>query len=217
MSSQPAQHDQLPETLPIFPLRALLFPRGSLPLVIFEPRYLNMLDDAMVSHEMIGMIQPLGGERGRPIVANIGCAGYIETYDETEDGRYHISLRGICRFKTAVELDVQTPYRQVLADYSSFHDDFKAPDTSDLPDRLRIEAALQIYMDRTAGGIAPQATAFRDTPYETLVNVVSMSCQFRPIDQQALLEAKSLKERTEILIKLLSTFGGTDRTTGYTQ
>ena len=107
----------LPDTLPVFPLPgAMLFPRWELPLNIFEPRYLNMFDDAMRGHRLIGMIQSMGGSRERPEIARVGCAGRITSYSETDDGRYIVTLTGICRFTAARELPVTTPYRQVAAD-----------------------------------------------------------------------------------------------------
>src|SRR4029453_11305826 len=102
---------------------ALLLPGGELPLQIFEPRYLNMVDDAMAGDRIIGMIQTRGGERQRPRLADVGCVGRITSYNETSDGRYLITLTGVCRFDTGEELDLRTPYRQGRANYPPVRDD----------------------------------------------------------------------------------------------
>ena len=208
MTPEQNSTESLPAILPVFPLNALLFPRWQLPLVIFEPRYLNMLDDVMSSHHMIGMIQALGGDRSAPSLAKIGCLGRVDKFIESEDGRYHIVLTGLSRYKVAEEQNVQTPYRQVKADYSMFSADLKEPDGDDLPDRLRIEAACDIYANHTIGPALPHIRAFDDSPYEVMINALIVSCPFRPIEKQALLEAATLKARSEMLIKLLAMAGG---------
>src|SRR5688572_20297593 len=110
----------LPQVIPVFPLDgALLLPHGALPLNIFEPRYLNMVDDAMAGERLIGMVQTRnGGERDRPRLASVGCVGRITSFSETGDGRYLITLTGVSRFTVGAELPVHTPYRQVTADFS---------------------------------------------------------------------------------------------------
>ena len=115
----------LPELIPVFPLDgALLLPGCQLPLQIFEPRYLNMVDDAMSGHRIIGMIQTTGGgDRTRPSLAEVGCVGRVTAYAETGDGRYLITLTGVCRFVAGDELDINTPYRQVRPDYGRFASD----------------------------------------------------------------------------------------------
>src|SRR3954449_5685071 len=102
----------LPQVIPVFPLDgALLLPHGTLPLNIFEPRYLNMIDDALAAERVIGMVQTIpGGSRERPSLASVGCAGKITSFAETPDGRYLVSLTGLCRFAVGQELLVQTPY-----------------------------------------------------------------------------------------------------------
>src|SRR5690606_32519682 len=118
----------LPETIPVFPLAgALLLPRGRLPLNIFEPRYLAMLDDAMRGGRIVGMIQPDAAQAGSPqapALYDTGCAGRIVAYEETGDGRYLITLAGVSRFRVREELDAATPYRQCRVDYSGFANDF---------------------------------------------------------------------------------------------
>jgi len=203
MSGSYSAISELPETLAVFPLPGtLLFPRWKLPLNIFEPRYLNMIDDAMAGDRLLGMIQSLGGERANPVLAKVGCAGYISSYSETEDGRYLITLSGIARFRIAQELDDKTPYRKVHADFSGFDHDLIDPSEDDLPPRLRLEAALQIYVDQQK--FEADWEAVQDADYETLVHALATGCPFRPIEKQALIETDTLKTRTETLIQLLS-------------
>src|SRR3954469_466996 len=115
----------LPQVIPVFPLDgALLLPHGALPLNIFEPRYLNMVDDAMAGERIIGLIQTRpGGDPERPLLAPIGCAGRVTAFTETSDGRYLITLTGLSRFQAREELPVQTPYRQLRADFMAFEGD----------------------------------------------------------------------------------------------
>lgn len=119
--------EDLPQVMPVFPLDgAVVLPGGALPLQIFEPRYLNMIDDVMAGDRLIGMVQTrAGGDRERPRLARVGCAGRITSYSETGDGRYLITLTGVCRFELGDELPTQTPYRQVRADYGLFAQDLK--------------------------------------------------------------------------------------------
>src|SRR6478752_429589 len=112
----------LPQMIPVFPLDgALLLPGGDLPLQIFEPRYLNMIDDVMAGDRIVGMIQTrTGGDRARPKLSSVGCAGRVTSYAETSDGRYLITLTGVCRFRVGEELPARSPYRQVRADFAAF-------------------------------------------------------------------------------------------------
>src|SRR5205085_10194877 len=124
----------LPQVIPVFPLDgALLLPGGELPLQVFEPRYLNMVDDVMAGDRIIGMIQTKpGGERSRPLLADVGCAGRITSYAETSDGRYLITLTGVCRFDAGDELALRSPYRQVRAAYDRFEGDLGSDDETTL-------------------------------------------------------------------------------------
>ena len=119
----------LPPVIPVFPLSGvLMLPHSQLPLNIFEPRYLNMFDDAMATGRVIGMIQTVpGSDRASPDLVKVGCLGQINSFSETPDGRYQVILTGLCRFHIAEELPVLTPYRQVKADYLSYGDDFLPP------------------------------------------------------------------------------------------
>lgn len=192
----------LPGTLAVFPLPgALLFPRWSLPLNIFEPRYLNMIDDAMSGHRLIGMIQPSGGTKQMPRLAHVGCAGRITSYSETEDGRYLINLTGVCRFRVDSELDVKTPYRQIRPAWSSFEADLSTPETDCLPDRQHLADALRKYV--TMNEMEVDWDAVESAPLETLVNALAAGCPFSPMEKQALLEAPDLCGRCDALIALL--------------
>ena len=192
----------LPDALAVFPLAgALLFPRWSLPLNIFEPRYLNMIDDAMSGSRLIGMIQPVGGTKASPGLANVGCCGRITSYSETEDGRYLINLSGICRFGVVEELAVQTPYRQVKPDWTPYGADLMEPDLSCLPERDQLASALRAYVDTHEMEV--DWDAVESAPLETLINALAAGCPFSPIEKQALLETPDICARCEALIALL--------------
>ena len=192
----------LPETIPVFPLSGvLLFPRWSLPLNIFEPRYLNMIDDAMSGSRIIGMIQSLGDDRVNPSLAATGCAGRITSYAETDDGRYLISLTGICRFGIRAELDVTTPYRQVAADWPPFERDLTTPPESSLPERLNLVNSLKRYTQINSMEVDWEAV--EHAPMETLINALCAGCPFGPQEKQALLEAITVADRAQTLITLL--------------
>ena len=192
----------LPETIPVFPLSGvLLFPRWSLPLNIFEPRYLNMIDDAMSGHRLIGMIQSNGDDRVHPSLVGTGCVGRITSYSETEDGRYLISLSGICRFQVVEELDVNTPYRQVKPDWAAYELDLIAPSENTLPDRLTLVNSLKRYTQINSMEVDWEAV--EHAPMETLINALCAGCPFGTIEKQALLEAPSVADRAQTLITLL--------------
>ncbi len=194
----------LPQVIPVFPLDgALLLPTGDLPLQIFEPRYLNMIDDAMAGDRMIGMVQTRsGGDRTRPNLVGVGCCGRITSFSETSDGRYLIGLTGICRFVVGDELSVATPYRQVRADFLPFADDL-SEESAEIPtfDRRRFAGALKRYLNRRELDI-DWATA-EAAPLESLITSLSMGLPFEPAEKQALLEAPSMVDRCDTLTALL--------------
>jgi Lon protease-like protein len=192
----------LPQVIPLFPLDGvLLLPRGQLPLNIFEPRYLNMIDDAIGGERIIGMVQTTGGQRARPLLATVGCAGRITSYAETSDGRYLITLTGVARFRTGSELPVQTPYRQARVDYAEFEEDLRAPAEGAEFDRERLLHALKAFLARHALDV-DWSTA-EAAPEEALINSLSMALPFDPAEKQALLEACDLCARRETLTALL--------------
>jgi hypothetical protein len=194
----------LPAVIPIFPLDAvLLLPHGELPLNIFEPRYLNMVDDALAGERMIGMVQTRAGAGAfGPNLARVGCIGRLTSFSETVDERYLITLTGLCRFTVAEELTAKTPYRQVRADYADFGADLRPMGDDDGFDRLRFLAALKAYLDRR--GLAMEDwESPKSAAAESLVNGLAMVLPFSAGEKQALLEAPSLSERREALIALM--------------
>lgn len=194
----------LPQVIPVFPLPgAILLPRGQLPLNIFEPRYLNMIDDAMAGDRIIGMIQPQGGPQRLPGLSPIGCAGRITSFAETSDGRYLITLTGCARFRLSSELSSPTPYRQIRADFAPFEADLRAPPADDVGlDRDGLMDALRAYLE-TRGLDIDWDTA-ETAPPEALINSLSMALPFDPPEKQALLEASSLTDRSAVLTALLT-------------
>ena len=193
----------LPQVIPVFPLPgAILLPRGQLPLNIFEPRYLNMIDDAMAGDRIVGMIQPQGSQ-SLPGLSPVGCAGRITSFAETSDGRYLITLTGCARFRLASELPTQTPYRQVRADFTAFEADLAAPPVDDVGlDRETLLDALRAYLE-TRGLDIDWDTA-ETAPPEALINSLSMALPFEPPEKQALLEAVSLTDRSTVLTALMT-------------
>jgi Lon protease-like protein len=194
----------LPQVIPVFPLDgALLLPGGELPLQIFEPRYLNMVDDVMAGDRVIGMIQTRGGDRSRPILAGVGCLGRITSYAETADGRYLITLTGVCRFEPGEEISIRTPYRQVRARYDRFEADLAEDEQTLAPTtiRERFGRALKRYLNRRDLDIDWETAT--TAPLEPLVNSLAMGLPFEPAEKQALLEAQDLAGRFEALTALL--------------
>ncbi len=194
----------LPEIIPVFPLTgALLLPRARLPLHIFEPRYLAMLDDVLKSgHRLIGMVQPLPGRGdGPPALHAIGCAGRVTAFSETEDGRYMISLTGISRFRIREEVTGFTPYRRVHASWTGFEQDRGRTETDMGFDRARLMAMLGRFF--STRGLSTDWESLDQAEDELLVNSLSMLCPFEPEEKQALLEAPCLATRRETLMTLI--------------
>lgn len=201
----------LPQAIPVFPLDgATLLPGGTLPLNIFEPRYLNMIDDAMAGDRLIGMVQTRGGDKERPGLAAIGCVGKITSFAETPDGRYMITLTGVSRFEVGDELPVKTPYRQVRARFAPFEDDLQQHERPPEIDRPRFLRALARYLDQRGLGIDWDTA--QQAPADALVNSLSMGLPFDPAEKQALLEAVTIADRAEALTALLEidSAGGDD-------
>jgi hypothetical protein len=195
-------HD-LPGRLPVFPLPgALLLPRTRLPLNIFEPRYLAMVNDAMAGGRIIGMIQPTTGaaDDQSPALQPVGCAGRITSYTETEDGRLHIVLTGIARFRVAAETESPKPYREVEADFAPFAGDLTAGLGEAEVDRSVLLVTLRSYLQ--ARRLVADWEEVEAASTETLVNSLSVLSPYPPEDKQALLEAADLKDRAAMLIAL---------------
>jgi uncharacterized protein len=192
----------IPTRFPIFPLPgAILLPGGNLPLNIFEPRYLQMTRDAMRTDRVIGMMQPCDDTLGeRPDVYQVGCAGRITSFAETEDGRYLITLTGLCRYDILEELPVTTPYRQVIASFDRWKSDLEQPSPSDSV-RPTLTTALRAYFD--VKDISADWAQIEAAPLAGLITSLAMICPFEPCEKQALLEADGAEERAEVLIALL--------------
>ena len=196
--------DDLPHLIPVFPLSgALLLPRGQMPLNIFEPRYLNMIDDCMRSHRIFGMIQPGfdgAGGKEHPVLQSIGCAGRITQLAETGDGRYVLTLSGIARFRIIQEVPATTPYRQCAVDYAAYADDFIANQGASAVDRDGVLRALKDFA--AANKLEVEWDSINEAPNEALVNALSMMSPFGPKEKQALLEAADLSLRAQVLIAI---------------
>ena len=198
--------DALPSTIPVFPLPgALLLPRGTLPLNVFEPRYVAMVEDALRSESrVIGMIQPdeEADDVGSAHCFAVGCAGRIIQFTETDDGRYLVTLIGLARYRVAREHDPAAgAYRLIDADYTDFADDLKPVATTELIERTTLIAHLKEFFRRKQ--IEADWDAIAKANDETLVTALSMVCPFSPLEKQALLEAADFFERARILTTLL--------------
>lgn len=196
--------EDCPSVIPLFPLAGvLLLPRGQMPLNIFEPRYVAMVDDAIRTHRLIGMIQP-ERETGRksevPALLQIGCLGRITQFAETGDDRYHLTLTGVARFRLVEELSVTTAYRQARVAYDEFAIDFTARAGEEEVDRVGLLKALRAFAK--ANELKIDWKGVNEAPNEALVNALSMMCPFGSREKQALLEAPDLKTRAEVLVAI---------------
>jgi Lon protease-like protein len=193
----------LPDVIPVFPLSgALLLPRGQLPLNIFEPRYLAMIDDALRSGlRLVGMIQPdpaRPGSEDRPELYKVGCVGRLTQIAESGDGRYLIQLTGIARFRIEDELTVATPYRQCRVTFTPFRADFISRQGEADVDRESLLKALKDFLK--ANNLKADWQGIENAPNEALVNALAMMSPYGPAEKQALLEAPDLKTRAELLV-----------------
>ena len=193
----------LPDTISVFPLPgALLLPRARLPLHIFEPRYLQMLEDTLKTpHRLIGMIQPNPRPNSATQLHAIGCAGRVTQFSETEDGRYMITLAGQSRFRITRELDGFCPYRRCEVSWDGFGQDLGKTETDPELDRDRFLALLRQLFERR--NMNTDWDTLKEADDELLINSLSMLLDFSPEDKQALLEAPSLPTRRETLVTLI--------------
>ena len=196
-------HD-LPETIPVFPLGgALLLPRGQMPLNIFEPRYIQMIDAALRGPRLVGMVQPLEEQPDPSAPAalhRVGCVGRIVQLAETGDGRYLVSLAGIARFLIQEESAVATPFRQCRVSFAPFAADFRPRLGEDAVDRASVIGALRNFAEAT--GLQIDWKGIDKAPNEALVNALSMMAPFGSREKQALLEAADLRTRAETLVAI---------------
>ncbi|MEJ8475862.1 LON peptidase substrate-binding domain-containing protein [Roseibium algae] len=195
----------LPPVLPVFPLSgALLLPRTQLPLNIFEPRYIDMIDAALSGNRLIGMVQPnldiSSEDADVPALSSIGCVGRLTSFQESGDGRYQITLQGVMRFAVGRELDTITEFRQIECDYAAFAHDLQSGLGEEEVDRLGLLKALRDYLD--ANNLEADWESVSEAETEILVNALCMMCPYGPQEKQALLEARDLKIRAETLIAI---------------
>jgi Lon protease-like protein len=197
----------LPDVLPVFPLPgALLLPRGRLPLNIFEPRYLNMVEDALAKPRLIGMIQPAVDDGARLVsdgvrLFAVGCAGRIASFAETGDGRYLMTLEGVIRFRVVEELAGKDGYRRVKPDFTPYLDDFLNPADPAIDDRPKLIDAMRGYF--RARGIEADEKALADADDSSLVTALAMSCPFDPSEKQAILECIDDRARGALLTEIM--------------
>lgn len=202
--------ETLPDVLAVFPLPgAMLLPGGQLPLNIFEPRYLNMIEDALrTPGRMIGMIQPVAEQDERLIadgvrLYEVGCAGRVTQFEETDDGRYIINLSGLIRFRIAEELPPLDGYRRVQPDFTAYINDMAADITADtgrVAGRDRLISAMARYFDTQ--GIEADMSGIDEAPDALLIDTLSMTCPLEPGEKQALLECPDTAERAELLTRI---------------
>jgi Lon protease-like protein len=195
--------DDLAQRIPVFPLAgALLLPRADLPLNIFEPRYLAMVDHAMSTDRLIGMIQPdAGDEAGEvPALMKVGCVGRITSWSETPDDRMVVTLTGVSRFLVVDELDTDTPFRQVIANYHPFAADLATGAGEAEVNRPALLKVFRDYLD--ANNMSADWKEVGSAPTEVLVNTLSLLAPYPPQEKQALLEAPDLKTRADVLVAL---------------
>ncbi len=210
MTEAELRFDELPASIPVLPLSGvLLLPRAILPLNIFEPRYRNMTQDAMASDRLIGIVQPVDPAEGpvtpdgriknlddeRLVLYSTGCVGRISRCQESPDGRYFISLVGVCRFKLGDEIDTRRGYRRFHAEWNDFKDDPEKPTAA--IDRTTLLPAMRRYFE--ANQIKVDWSAVDEAEDESLVSALAMSSPFTPAEKQALLEANNLEQRCAVL------------------
>ena len=195
--------DDLPKKIPIFPLTgAVLFPKTQLPLNIFEPRYVQMLNAALATpHKLIGMIQPIAGSDNS--LKKVGCVGRVTSYNETDDHRYLITLNGIIRFEIENELDTTTEYRQVEVNYENFITDLKSEDVTNV-DRESLLKLIKKYLKNKS--LLADWDIIQQTPTEQLINYSGVLVPFTPEEKQLLLEARTIMGRSRALEALYQSY-----------
>jgi uncharacterized protein len=191
----------MPESIPVFPLSgALLLPRGQMPLNIFEPRYMSMIDHAMQRDRLIGIVQPHPDRTDAGLTYTVGCVGRITQLAETGDGRYLLTLTGIARFKLVRDVAERTPFMQFKVDWTAFEHDYTPRFGEDDVDRKAVLAALRSFSE--ANDVPVDWDSVKDAPNEALVNALAMMCPYGPREKQALLEAADLKTRGDLLVAI---------------
>jgi Lon protease-like protein len=200
------EKDSLPDEIPVFPLsNFIIFPKTTVPLNIFEPRYIEMIDDAMRGNRIIGMIQPKKNDQNIPVLYNIGCAGKITSFNETEDGRYLIILNGISRFKIIEELETEKLYRKCKVDFRNYSYDLDKKNEeikfSDL--ELIFKNLKNLFIKQ---GYTINWKELEKQSLDQTINTLSMASPFSLEEKQILLETSNLSERKKKLEQILSTY-----------
>ena len=197
-----ASFADLPTSMPIFPLPgAVLMPHAELPLNVFEPRYLNMVDDVLGSHRMIGMIQPDENAGSDEAICQVGCAGRITQFRETRDGRYEMVLSGVCRFEVNDELPTTRGYRLVAPDWSRFACDYDHPETHLQAEQQRLMTTLEHYLETRE--MEADLASFQQMPVVNLVDALTMALPFTQQEKQMLLESVEPEQRLENFLALI--------------
>ena len=201
------KYEELPASIPLFPLnKVLLLPRAKLPLNLFENRYLHMFDYALKNSRYIGMVQPSessrkNGNEKPPSIYNIGCAGFITAFSQTNDNRYEIILEGVCRFKIKKELEIKNGFRRADVQWSKFKSDFKIEKLNSKEKRSEFLEILKPFLEKMSMNVDWEM--IEGTNDEDLINTISMCCPFELNEKQALLEAVTLEDRREVLTSLI--------------
>jgi uncharacterized protein len=196
----------LPGQIPVFPLQGcILLPRSNLPLNIFEPRYLSMVDDAIAGNRIVGIVQPLGAQEESPVskghpLRPIGCAGRLSAFSEADDGRLLVTLTGVCRFDIVGEARTAKPYRLCDVNFAPYLKDLVRGHGQNAVDWPRFLQVLKSYLD--ARKLSADWDSIQRSPTELLINTLSMISPYGPEEKQALLEAPDLKTRSEVLMAL---------------
>jgi uncharacterized protein len=196
--------EDLPEVLPLFPLSGvLLLPDGRLPLNIFEPRYLAMVEEAMKHKRLVGMVLPTGQHNpdGTPQIFKVGCAGRIHSFNETDDGRFLIGLVGVCRFRIREELEIHNGFRRARAEWDEFLGDLSDMDKPAIIDRDKLVQHMKCYFK--IQGVSGDWNMIEKTDDAKLITSLAMICPFQPSEKQALLEAKTIEDRCHLLTTLM--------------
>jgi|TARA_B110000438_G_scaffold299985_1_gene351321 Lon protease-like protein len=193
--------EELPEIIPIFPLdKCVLLPKAILPLNIFEPKYLQMIEDAMKSGKYIGIIQPSISKEENNDTEKVGCLGKISTYVENDDGTLIVKLTGICRFNILEKLKSNKKYKQMKVSYQLFKGDLQMNDPIKSVDRDKLLNVISDYLN--VNDLTTDWSIITDTDTEILINAFAMLSPFSSKEKQALLEATNIENRSEILIAL---------------
>lgn len=194
--------EALPSTLPVFPLPgAIVLPHAQLHLNVFEPRYLNMVSDALGARRMFGMVQPdpSAREAEPPEIYRVGCAGRITSFSETDDGRLLIVLTGVCRYTVTEEIPTIRGYRRARVDWSAYAADLLPPEPVEL-DRAELAAVMRAYLDRR--GLQADWESLDKLPLASVVDFLAMHLPLPPPDKQTVLEARSPTDRADVLLAL---------------